>query len=500
MIGDITGRGNRASAVAQPGMIGAQLRRALVIVEELRWSDWALLIGALALVVRLPYIVGPANARYWPDSGVYSQIANDLLHGQGFHAATEFRTPLYPLFIAGVSLISGQGDPNGFVEHLVVILQHLVGAALALAIARATWRYFGRLPGVLVGLLAAMSPVLVNVESDLMPDFFVGAFAVIGTLFLIRALETDRPRLRLIAASGVSYGLAALMKPVGQALILTAVVPIIVNLRRPRQGFLATAVLAASLFLTISPWLIRNAVQYGDFRMSDQDGPALWLREFDWDLQPIPTGTADGRLAKKLYDASVGREPADAHPKDTYEFVLELLTSPPYNYTLQQAAAFERRVALQAIRANPRTYVDGTWLTAKEMANTDQERRWARSLIQQRGLQEHHRLPNTLSFAGFGVVKFMTRWSWLLSLHLCAALLLPFTRNRLQRVAALAFGVAWLAIIAATGATTFPDYRYSSEVAPLIWPLLIASSILVVVALSRQVARGLRRGPVCSTE
>ena len=460
---------------------------------ELEFADWALVIGALAIVVRLPYIVGPVNARHWSDSGLYSQMADDLLHGRGFHAATEFRTPLYSIFIAGVTLISRQSGPNATVEHIVVILQHLIGTGITLAIAWATWRYLGRLAGVLVGFLAATSPVLVNVESDLMPDFMVGALAVAGALLLIRALEPERPRLRLVAAAGGVFGLAALTKPIGQALALTAVVPILVNIRRPRQSFLAAGVLAACLFLTISPWLVRNAVNYGDFRMSNQDGPALWLREFDWDLRPIPTNTPDGRLAKTLYNETVGREPAAARPKDTYEFVLELLTSPPYNYTLQQASDFERRVALQAIRDAPRVYASGTWLIAKRLADADVDRLWARTVIQQRGAGLHQRVPDTLSFLAFGISKLLTRWSWLLSLHLCAALLLLLTRNRLQQLATLTFGAAWLAIIGATAATAFPDHRYSSEVAGLSWPLLIASSVLVVRALWRQVARGLRR-------
>jgi Dolichyl-phosphate-mannose-protein mannosyltransferase len=445
------------------------------------------LVGAMALAVRLPFMVGPVDGMRVPDSWIYRVIAEDLLHGRGFHRAAELRTPGYPVFVAALAKLPGT------LPQTVVVAQHIIGIAVTLAIVWAAWRYFGRGAAVVTGILAATSPVLVNLEGDVMPDFLLGALILVGALLLARALEGSTPSLRLIAAAGVVFGLAALVKPVGQALVLTALVPFLVYPRDFGRAARAGALLVACLLITISPWLVRNVVVFGNVRMSDQDGPALWLREFDWDRRPIPTNTAEGRLTKRLYDETVGREPG-AHPTDTYEFVLEALENKPYFYSEQEATGIQRRVALQAIREAPRLYAFGTVSIMKRLATPASDRYWARVTIDAKRHEVRPTLSTEFSMRVFALARYPVKWWTILSLELLAIFLLPFTRSHLRRVGVFSFGVAYLAIEGATAATAFPDPRYASQAEGLLWIVGSAAVALVVGALATRVRAALR-GP-----
>jgi hypothetical protein len=379
-------------------------------VARLSERQLLLAVAIVALVVRLPWIVGPVKGTIAPDSGVYLGTAHDLLHGHGFRTGGEIRTPAYPLLLAVLSPLPGP------TATAAVVVQHLLGVAVTVALVWAAWRYFGRGAAVITGIVAALSPVLVDQEGDVLADFVFGVCVVAGALLLARALEPDEPALRWIAGAGAAFGVAALVKPTGQALLLAALVPLLVHLRRPLLGLRAGAVLAGCLVLTISPWLIRNVVHYGDARLSIQDGPALWLRVFDWDQRPIPTDTADGRLAKRLYDLTVTRSPVTT-PTNTYQFVYAELKH-RYGYTDREAMGLQRRVALEAIRRAPRSYAHGTWSIGRRLLWFTHELYPARFGINEKVAAAEPVLPKTPSFKAFSLDQKLVRAWWIASLAL----------------------------------------------------------------------------------
>jgi 4-amino-4-deoxy-L-arabinose transferase-like glycosyltransferase len=441
-------------------------------------NELLVLTGAVALIVRLPFLVGPVNGTGAPDSVIYLAIADDLVHGRGFHAATELRTPGYPLLIAPFSWLPGR------VDEYAVPIQHLLGVAVILALVLAAWHFFSRGAAMITAAIAAISPTLVNLEGDVLPDFLLAVMAAAGALVLARALEQPVPRLRLVAAAGVIFGVAALVKPAGQAFAAAAIVPLLLDVRHPARGLRAGAVLVGCLVLTISPWLARNAIEYGDVRLSVQDGPALWLREFDWDRRPVPTSTSEGRLAKRLYDETSARTPG-AHPTDTYESVLEELEA-RHGYSEHRATALQRRLAVQAIRDAPKVYALGTWAIARDLYHYTHRLYWGRLGNEQKAERTDPRVPTGLTLAAFAVAERVVWWWWILSLGLFSVLLLPFTGPRRQRVAALTLGVTWVALTVATAATTFPDARYAAEGVPLLWVLGSAGVAFVLGAVVRR--------------
>jgi hypothetical protein len=54
--------------------------------------------------------------------------------------------------------------------------------------------------------------------------------------------------------------------------------------------------------VTVLPWMVQNTTSFGSPELSIQGGHMLFLRAFEADHLPIPTDTAEGRLAKRVYD------------------------------------------------------------------------------------------------------------------------------------------------------------------------------------------------------
>jgi 4-amino-4-deoxy-L-arabinose transferase-like glycosyltransferase len=443
-----------------------------------------LLTGFVAVAVRLPWIVGPVDGRLAPDSGVYVGTARDLLHGDGFQTGDEIRTPAYPILIALLSLLPGNDS------DAVVIFQHLLGIVFTLGLVWAAWRFFGRGAAVATAIVAASSPVLVNNEGDVLPDFLFGVVIAAGAIALAHALHRDEPSSRWLAAAGALFGLAALVKPAGQALFLAALVPLLVDFRRPRRALRGAAIVLGCLLLAISPWLARNAIRYGDVRLSIQDGQAIWLRVFDWDKRAIPTETREDRFAKRLFDETVGKSPYPA-PTNTYQFVYaDLVTK--YGYSYRDAMALQGRVALRAIKAAPGPYLTGTYHIAKQLTWFTHELYPARIGINEKVVAADPILPRTPSLKVFDLAQRVVRLWWLLSLGLFSVLLLPLVGPRRQRVAAISLIVAWFAVTLATALSTWPDPRYAAQNVPLLWVLGSAGVALVVGALAERLRARLR--------
>ena len=65
-----------------------------------------------------------------------------------------------------------------------MLVQHLIGVALTVAVFLSSWRLFGRLAAVPAGLLVATSPALIFLEDEPLPDFLFGALVAAAALLL----------------------------------------------------------------------------------------------------------------------------------------------------------------------------------------------------------------------------------------------------------------------------------------------------------------------------
>ena len=280
-------------AVAAGGSVDEQDRlsqTALILHQEAHRA--ALILGTAALLVRLPVIGGPDDPT--GDTFVYLSFADDLWEGRGFDRAEQFYTPGYPALMAAVRPLPGS------TEVTLAVLQHLLGAAVVAVIVLATWRWFGRVAAWSAGLLAAFTPLLVISEHFVLPDFVFGVLVLAGALLLAEACTRAPPPLALLALSGVTFGLAAWIKPAGQFLLVAPPLALLFATRSVRPALRGSAVVLLAMVLTVSPWLYRNLAEYDSPLMSNQGGLTLFNRAFEVDRLPFPEDSEYAGLARRV--------------------------------------------------------------------------------------------------------------------------------------------------------------------------------------------------------
>ncbi len=237
----------------------------------------ALLVLASKLLFLHAFVKSPDLLFYDPDSEGYYNLAVNLIDHGSFsrRSAPPFlpdntRTPLYPLFVAGVFLVFGKS------LSALATVQIIISAATA-------WLIFDvgrRVAGVGVAVTAALLFAF-----DL--SGFVYAHAILTeTLFtfvmlaavavLMRALR--RSSALPFAAAGMLAGLAALCRPVALYFFVPAIAIIVFADWHNRPQAIARSVLFLAAFgATLSPWIVRNQRTFGVANVSGIQGVNMLL-------------------------------------------------------------------------------------------------------------------------------------------------------------------------------------------------------------------------------
>jgi 4-amino-4-deoxy-L-arabinose transferase-like glycosyltransferase len=211
----------------------------------------ALLVRLLALAYFLPKL----NPDVDLDS--YRSLGRSLAAGRGFVAPSPdgpvlpnvARTPVYPLFIAG--LIQVGGDRLG----LFLAMQCVLGAAtcaLTVVLAR---RWLSPAAAAAAGLLVAFDPNSVVRCVDLRTETLFTLLLVAGAVALLRRTKDRRSWL----TAGVLWSLAALTRPIAVWLWLL-VLPVAFVWRARPAGVL---VFLAGYLVVLGVWTGRNAILTG---------------------------------------------------------------------------------------------------------------------------------------------------------------------------------------------------------------------------------------------
>ena len=125
-----------------------------------------------------------------PDSWTYVTPAKNLAFGRGYvddaGRALSFRPPTYPLFLAAVFRVAGLSV--GAVE----VVQSLLAAAGAAALALWAGRRWGRAAGGATGILVALDPILIPVPAFVLTE----ALGTVLVVAIVVCLEQGTGRLR----------------------------------------------------------------------------------------------------------------------------------------------------------------------------------------------------------------------------------------------------------------------------------------------------------------
>lgn len=213
----------------------------------------------LAVAVRAGVLlIAHDNLAADPDG--YRSLARNLLEQRTFGRGTQptaYRPPLYPLLLT----VCETGLWNALVAT----------AALHLALGVATVAvtlYLGKSWGLarrsyLAALLVAFDPILLHQSTLVMTETFSTLLAVLALAFVsAAALAAGRRRLVLSTFAGAVYGLAALCRPTFLAALVLIAVTLAWRTQVRRTGLACGAAMLAAAALVVSPWAIRNLIQF----------------------------------------------------------------------------------------------------------------------------------------------------------------------------------------------------------------------------------------------
>lgn len=189
------------------------------------------------------------------DSVGYLQLAHGVREGCGFAAMSGscgapevLRTPGYPMFLVP------------FLNHyrLAIFVQAAFGAAVCALVGAFTRKRYGLVAAVAAAGIVALDPPTITVTKELLSEPLF-QFVVAGAVF--SALSN-----RAIAA-GFLFGAAALVRPVGEPLLLLAPAPFLFSRR-----WLKAAVVVCVPAVVIGAWAARNYRVAGYFGFTTE-GP-----------------------------------------------------------------------------------------------------------------------------------------------------------------------------------------------------------------------------------
>lgn len=163
--------------------------------------------------------------------------------------------PGYPMFIAAIYLIFGEGE-------WLRIVQVTLNSLAAILIFFLAGRLFGERTAIAAGLLTAISPQFAYHSAILLPDELSSLPVIAGLYFVVRALQEKR--LILMAACGTALGSACWFR--SNTFLLPFFVAVVILVTFPSGWSLRPAALMLAVFLvTIAPMTIRNYAVFSAF-------------------------------------------------------------------------------------------------------------------------------------------------------------------------------------------------------------------------------------------
>lgn len=455
-------------------------RRGIDLVAALRrvqrgraWRSrpgWALTVGVVALAVRAPLL---GHSFISGDSVGYLRVGAALFDGQGF--AVHYWTPGYPALLGLIGTLTGKP------AAVTVAIQHLVGAGLVVAILLVAWRFFGQAVAILAGSLAALAPAFPYAEHLVLPDTLFAAAIFAGAAILASGLAEDPDSRRAPVIAGTVFGLSCYIRPTGQVLLFAVPLAYILHTRDLRRTVIASAVAAAAMIVVILPWVVRNAVNYGDPVLSDVTGSTLWARAFDQDFDPVPGDSPEARLGRRVVHRVYRGKPPGV-PQPSAHYVLAAFLQHGYSETHSMRSM--STIALTAIRKHPYRFLRGTWGNLQLYASsvgkpTPVELSYLAPWL----AASDSPAPKGLSWRPWSFSKLLQGIWWILSLHALAALLCLFGGSNRARAAAAVFISVWLAVALSGALIVTFETRYAVEIAPFAWITGSAGLMLVVRAI-----------------
>jgi 4-amino-4-deoxy-L-arabinose transferase-like glycosyltransferase len=226
-----------------------------------------LAIVVLALAIRIAVVAADTGYQPTDDAFEYDYYARSIAQGEGFTRSgylkqggpTAIRGPAYPYLLGFTYTLSGESTTAGR------LLNAVLGALTVALIFALGSRIWGFPVGLVAAFFAAVFPPLVLLSRDLVSESLFLPLELLAVLCMLNFRRAGGSA-SWAAATGVALGAAILTRNTGLALVIPVAIglapagigPWAKRLRGPAIG-LACALLA------MTPWLVRDAVEFDRF-------------------------------------------------------------------------------------------------------------------------------------------------------------------------------------------------------------------------------------------
>jgi 4-amino-4-deoxy-L-arabinose transferase-like glycosyltransferase len=270
---------------------------------------WILL---LAFAVRVAVRWHSGGSDFWENGYTFFfDLAQNIAAGKGIafdnSAATSFRVPLYPMFLAAITF--------GHKLFLPVLLaQSMIGVGTVWCAAMLAREIFGNRAAIVAAILTAIYPYYVVHDTALQETSLYTFVMALAVLLLLRARRSGS----VVTAAGAGLALGAAVLTRANLAPFALFAPLWLGLFGGVQAVqwrrrLWIAILCAGVAaLSVSPWLVRTYRLTGAATLSTQSGFFLWLGNNPYTFSHYPKESIDRSQATALAALSL-------HEKDELE-------------------------------------------------------------------------------------------------------------------------------------------------------------------------------------
>jgi len=195
------------------------------------------------------------------DSQRYQKTAVHILQGRGFceyiRRPSAFAPPLYPTFLAGIFAVFGKNI------LIVKLIQAFLSASTIIIVFKIGKLLFNEKTGLIGAGIAAVFPELIVIPAYLYTETLYMVFSTTAFYFMIKGYK-QKFSLWLWVWSGLLLGLGLLTRHI---LIMFPVFIVITFyvFKSMRTNLKGTIVMAVVCYAVVSPWIIRNYIQFHEF-------------------------------------------------------------------------------------------------------------------------------------------------------------------------------------------------------------------------------------------
>jgi 4-amino-4-deoxy-L-arabinose transferase-like glycosyltransferase len=299
-----------------------------------------------AFAVRVAVRLYSGSEDFWLNGYGFSfSLAQSIAAGTGmtFSEPTSFRVPIYPVFLAIVTLGREVFLP-------IVFSQSLIGAGTVLCAALLARELFGTVAALAAGTIAAFYPYYAVHDTALQETSLYTFLTILAVLLLLRARRSGSGI--MAGCAGLTIGIDVLTRanlaPFALIAPLWLAVPAQSGTAPRRQGIWVALICLAVLALTVSPWLLRSLRLEGTVTLSTQTGFFLWVGNNPYTFSYYPYESID-RSQRAALDA--------LSPQDRAQFAELASNGTEANLDWQ----FYGKRGLEYMRQHPwRTFVGGS--------------------------------------------------------------------------------------------------------------------------------------------